>query len=310
MKTKAETLYSIRQVINLTGASEFLLRTWELRYQAITPNRTETGRRLYSQQDILKIRTLVELTNDENTQKHKIGEIAKLPLEELKKLVGTRETLAETTVDKRIAKLISLVDQFKWDDLEKEFHSQREKCEAGEFVHQYILKLIRETNNQVAMGRFTIAQEHILSALIKENLMILKSDLKKKIKNQNEKFIVASPEGDHHDIGLMLASTLISNAGKKGYYLGPNMPKQELAHTSIRLGATHLVIASTLSKAEGAVDDLLNYLHFLDHHLPKKIKFIIAGRNSAHLNTSLPNRKIYLVKDFNEFETIIRQKDK
>lgn len=305
MKSKGETHYNIRQVINLTGASEFLLRTWELRYRAITPKRTDTGRRIYTEKDILRIRALVELTKEENTQKRKISEIANLPLDELTALMGERENLATTVQHQPVNHLVELVDQYRWDDLERQFHLQRKKLSPGVFVKDYLLNLIRETNYQVALGRFTIAQEHILSALIKESLSILKAELKTKIHDNSHRYVISSPEGDHHDIGLIIASTLIANAGKKGYYLGPNMPKQELAHTCMRLNATHLVIASTLSKAEGAKDDLMNYLEFLDHHLPKKIEFLVAGRNSAHLSISLRNRNVHLVRDFQEFESLI-----
>jgi methanogenic corrinoid protein MtbC1 len=305
MKSKGETHYNIRQVINLTGASEFLLRTWELRYGAITPKRTDTGRRIYTEKDILRIRALVELTKEENIQKRKISEIANLPLDELTALMGERENLTTTAQHRPVNHLVELVDQYQWDELERQFHQQRKKLSPSEFIHDYLLNLIRETNYQVALGRFTIAQEHILSSLIKESLSILKSDLKTKIRNNSFRYVISSPEGDHHDIGLIIASTLIANAGKKGYYLGPNMPKQELAHTCMRLNATHIVIASTLSKAEGAKDDLLNYLEFLDHHLPKKIDFLIAGRNSAHLNLTLRQRNVYLIRDFHEFESLV-----
>ena len=94
MRKSAETQYSIRQVIALTGASEFLLRTWELRYGALNPKRTDTGRRLYDEKDVLKIRALLELTNEHSANRKKIRDIAALPYDELKKMLQKRAATA------------------------------------------------------------------------------------------------------------------------------------------------------------------------------------------------------------------------
>jgi len=303
MRSSTEHRYTIRQVIDLTGASEFLIRTWELRYHALNPKRTDTGRRVYSEKDVLKIRALLELTRESSPARKKISDIANLKYEQLQSMLQERTTLTVPSKDNKITRLIEWIDQYQWDDLEASFEKNRKKMKPGDFIHEFILALIRETNNQVMQGRFTIAQEHILSAMIKENLMLLKASLK--IKPHPQKFVIASPEGDHHDIGLMIASTLISISGKRGYYLGPNMPKSELCTTALRLNASHVVIASTLSKAEGAKDDFLSYLHFLDHHLPKKTVFILAGRNTAHLDANLIGRTVHFVRDFHKFERLL-----
>ncbi len=61
MKTNAP-LYPIREVSNLTGVNAITLRAWERRYGLIEPVRTEGGHRLYTLENIERIKAAVKLT--------------------------------------------------------------------------------------------------------------------------------------------------------------------------------------------------------------------------------------------------------
>ena len=52
--------YPIKVVSQMTGLSAFVIRAWEKRYSVVIPSRTETNRRLYSENDIEKLRLLNE----------------------------------------------------------------------------------------------------------------------------------------------------------------------------------------------------------------------------------------------------------
>lgn len=54
-------LYPIRTVSRLTGVPPVTLRAWERRYRLITPSRTEKGHRLYTEDDIQRVRQVLEL---------------------------------------------------------------------------------------------------------------------------------------------------------------------------------------------------------------------------------------------------------
>src|SRR5574343_85851 len=73
-------MYSIKAITSLTGLTAETLRAWERRYDCITPQRNETGRRSYSQADLEKLKLLVNLTQSG----HAISKIANLSCEELR----------------------------------------------------------------------------------------------------------------------------------------------------------------------------------------------------------------------------------
>jgi len=92
-----EHKHGIKTVASQTGLTQFIIRAWEKRYDVVTPLRTETNRRLYSDADILRL-TLLRLATEAG---HNIGRIAQLPSEELLELIGTGGTVAQLP---RIAK--------------------------------------------------------------------------------------------------------------------------------------------------------------------------------------------------------------
>jgi MerR family transcriptional regulator, light-induced transcriptional regulator len=70
--------YPIKVVSQMTGLSVHVIRAWEKRYNVVEPDRTETNRRLYSEEDIEKLKLL----NDALHLGHHIGGIANLSLPE------------------------------------------------------------------------------------------------------------------------------------------------------------------------------------------------------------------------------------
>jgi MerR family transcriptional regulator, light-induced transcriptional regulator len=61
MRTSAlpAILHPIQVVTRRTGVSADVLRVWEKRYAVVTPIRSASGRRLYSDADIERLRLLV-----------------------------------------------------------------------------------------------------------------------------------------------------------------------------------------------------------------------------------------------------------
>jgi len=72
--------YTISTVSTLTGVDQTTIRAWERRYGAITPVRTESGRRRYDDEAIVRLQLLKALV-DSNVS---IGSIANLPDEQLR----------------------------------------------------------------------------------------------------------------------------------------------------------------------------------------------------------------------------------
>jgi DNA-binding transcriptional MerR regulator len=75
----ATTQYRIGAVSRLTGISPDALRIWERRYGAVSPQRSPGGGRLYSAQDLARLRLMKQLVDAGDA----IGEVATLELDAL-----------------------------------------------------------------------------------------------------------------------------------------------------------------------------------------------------------------------------------
>lgn len=71
--------YQISAVARLTGLSVHTIRAWEKRYGVVSPERTDTDRRLYSREDIRRLTLLKTLVDHGQA----IGTIATLSIEQL-----------------------------------------------------------------------------------------------------------------------------------------------------------------------------------------------------------------------------------
>lgn len=75
--------YAIGTVSSLTGLDPHTIRAWERRHRAVVPGRSETGRRLYCDADVERLRLLRSATE----AGHAIGSVAHRPDEELRELL-------------------------------------------------------------------------------------------------------------------------------------------------------------------------------------------------------------------------------
>lgn len=309
-KNDRKHIYSIRQLIELTGLSEFTLRGWETRYQAFNPSRSETGRRLYSKDDIVKIRLLMRLLN----QGHRIGMVAHLDLKELELLAEKtipKEDAVQANIDskveiaRKIGEIISLASRFEWEKIQKALTKAQESFVDRIFVLEFLLGLVAEINDQIEMEKFSVAQEHIMTALMKKSLYARLISAEAKSHNSH-RFILAAPEGDFHDLALLIAEVLLSLRGIKSVNLGPHVPRRDLCETSLRYNATHVLLSSTFSGASGTGRDYLEYVNFVDRQLEKNVSLFLGGRNAV-TETLVLKRKFHIFKAFSEFDTLISQ---
>src|SRR5688500_19017776 len=75
--------YTMRAVTRQTGLTPDVIRAWEKRYRAVSPQRTPSGQRAYSQADVERLQLLRDLT----LAGHGIGRVANLSIESLRELL-------------------------------------------------------------------------------------------------------------------------------------------------------------------------------------------------------------------------------
>lgn len=297
-------VFSIRQMIELTGLSEFTIRGWENRYSAFSPRRSDTGRREYSKNDIERALLLRELLK----RGYKVSQIAKLKNQKLLQLLesATGEQSGQNEIENSslIRDALAFMSLQNWTELSsllKQVSSKNTK----ELILHFFLPLLSELATRSKRGQVSIAQEHIFSSLLKEKLYSALSGLgqQKKTTEQSEKnrFVLATPEGDFHEMGLLMAHVLLRSYGMTSLYLGPHTPAQDLAETALRFKATHLIIVSTVSKKQGARHELLTFVSAIQKKVGFNLKVILAG-GQVPLISQDQKTKLLNFSNFQDFD--------
>lgn len=294
-------------MIHLTGLSEFTIRGWENRYSVFRPQRGETGRREYSTADVERALLLRELIK----RGHKIGKVSALSNQKLKGLFEHPEEPVHAPVDhrkKNIAEIMELVSLQKWPELQEALRKIPTK-NVGRLLHDFLLPLMGALAADVEAGVVSVAQEHILSACLKEKIYVAVSEQESKKRTgkvpKGVQFILAAPEGDYHEIGLLLAHMLIRSSGFVSLYLGPNTPAQDLAETALRFGASHLLVVTTVSKKGGARQEPLSYISEVQKKMGAHLKILVAG-TQAPIIPHESDSSLFALKNFEELEGYLK----
>src|SRR5699024_12779869 len=99
MKRINNKLYYIKEVSELTGISEQLIRKWENRYQIVKPERLDNGYRIYTYEDIVTLKSLKNLRDQNYSLKDAVNIIAE-------KQVLNQKTTKEVTSSPYVADII------------------------------------------------------------------------------------------------------------------------------------------------------------------------------------------------------------
>ena len=235
-----EHKHGIKTVATQTGLTQFTIRAWEKRYDVVRPLRTETNRRLYSDEDISRL-TLLRLATETG---HSIGRIANRPTEELLELVGMAGTVAqpseiseevvsqETSVRFYITSCIAAVKQFQGQALESTLFAASVAFSQPVFLEKLIVPLMQEIGEQWKVGTLRIAHEHLATAVVRTLLgnICQRFDISAAMPN----LVIATPRGQHHEIGALIAGATAAAQGWQVTYLGPNLPAEEIVRCAVQ----------------------------------------------------------------------------
>lgn len=230
----AEHKYGIKTVAIQTGLTQFTIRAWEKRYDVVIPLRTETNRRLYSDADISRL-TLLRLATEAG---HSIGRIATLPVDELLEIIGTEGMISEvpaiakevvsqeTSLRFYIASCIAAVKQFEARALESTLFAASVAFSQPVFLEKLVAPLMQEIGEQWREGALRIAHEHLATAVVRTLLGNICQGFEASAAMPN--LVIATPRGQFHEIGALIAGTTAAAEGWQVTYLGPNLPAEEI----------------------------------------------------------------------------------
>ncbi len=230
-------VFTIGMVAKMTGLTAFTLRAWERRYNAFRPNRSDSGRRLYTSREVERLKALKLLTESG----HSIGEIAHLEMGKLNSLLLRSDRGFGSA--KAISLILSAVASCDLPRMSGYLRAAQLERDTRSLLIDVISPVLSEMGRRVASGDLDIYHEHAASALIRNLLLgILYSVEQLPSSPELKPIIFVTPEGDYHEFGILVSAILAALRGFKVYYLGPNLPVSSLVNALKNLNVGVVVV--------------------------------------------------------------------
>ncbi len=299
----SEGLFPIRAVARLTGISADNLRKWESRYNAVSPARTKGGR-LFSEDDLDRLKLLKRAVDNG----YSIGVIASLPNEDLAALQIKTDLALETRdgVDphsREIDSVIRLISNYEALDAARMLGKLASFLPPSEFIHTIVMPLMGRIGEEWEAGRMSIAQEHLASTMVRDVL----SNLVRLYHLQRSKtrLLFATPELEHHELGILAAAVLAAKGGLGIIYLGVNMPLKDLLK-AVEKTKPRAVVLGMINRP-GQINSNKLYLRSLRQDLPENIDLIAGGHFTKSMEREMSNLAIPIYSGLQGFESKVQQ---
>lgn len=292
--------YPIKVVSQMTGLSVHVIRAWEKRYSVVEPDRTDTNRRLYSEEDIEKLKLL----NDALHLGHHIGGIANLSLLELKKLIpkesnnlleiknGFAPVNSEILVEEILSDSMRAIRNYDSKKLESILLNASAKLTQPILIEELIIPLVYKVGDLWHSGEIRVANEHLASSVIRGFLYNLLDSYS--LNDSAPVMVTATPRGQEHELGALIAGVVAASSGWRVIYLGSNLPSEEIGAVVSHLNAKVVALSIVYPN-----DDLhlKHELKKFKHLLPDGVSIIVGGRAANGYLDVLDEISAIVVKD-------------
>lgn len=303
-KDSFQPRHPIQVVARRTGLSADVIRAWERRYRAVSPERTQIGRRLYSDHDIERLALLRRAIH----AGRRIGDVAQLPQAELARLVAadtaaaaqppstSTQATAGAATERYVDMCTRAVIEMHPDVLESALASAAVAFSQPVVLEAIVAPLLRYIGEQCRVGSLRSSQEHAASVVIRAFLSQLLGSTQ--ATTSAPVILVGSPLGQNHELGALMAAVAASSEGWKVIYLGPNLPADEIAYAASQTGARAVALSIVYPADDVRLPDELRRLRA---QMPEHVVIIVGGRGSRGYGHALEEVRAVRPHNLDEF---------
>ncbi len=284
----SEVRYPMKMVSQRTGLSAHVLRVWERRYEAVTPDRTGSNRRLYSEEEVRRLELMANLTRGG----HSIGQIAQQRTEVLEEMAQelpptaseSDQPISDTarSVDGYLEQAWNAVRNLDGAALERVLDQVTQEIGGSAMIEKVIVPLVVDIGERWDDGEISVAQERVASTVIQEVLWLAGRPHSETRGAPN--LVVATPAGQLHELG---ASLVVCTARRRGWqvtYLGASIPAEEIAHTANVKNSSAVALSIVYPSDDASLGEELIRLRRL---LPKDCDILAGGRAAGGYQPAL-----------------------
>jgi DNA-binding transcriptional MerR regulator len=267
-----EHFFSIKELESLSGIKAHTIRIWEKRYGLLEPTRTNTNIRQYSNNELRKLMNVATLVN----AGHKISKLAERTSEEINNLteISLQSSNPKGAVLVHIEVLVQAMLQMDEQLFDKTFSNCVLKYGLKDTFVSIIYPFLERIGIMWCSQKIVPANEHFITGLVKQKLFSAIDGQYVETSNNQHTWVLALPEGEYHEIGLLLAHFLLREAGEKSIYLGQNVPFNNIKPSVGTCSACH-ILTFLIKKSD--VNAVKTFLKNLESNFPDQRVLVATG---------------------------------
>lgn len=262
-------------VARRTGLGADVIRVWERRYGAVAPARDSAGRRLYSDGDIDRLLLLRRATEGGR----RIGDVARLGTSELERLVDEDRThgahvasppsgvqAPRDSAQHYLQACLAAIQAVAPADLESTLQRAAVALSTPVLLDQVLVPLLEEIGERCRVGGLRVSHEHAATAVLRTFLAQLIGAYR--AQEHAPVLVVATPVGQRHELGALMAALSAAAEGWKVIYLGPDLPAEEIAYAAVQTKAAAVALSIVFPPDDPRIaDELRRFRRALPHEM-------------------------------------------
>ena len=239
-------LLRIGELSRRSGVSPELLRAWERRYGLLRPTRSPGGLRLYSGDDLDRVREM---------QQHLAGGLAAA---EAAALAGQSEN-ASIVPSPRLpetarAELAAALDAFDEPRAQSTLDQLLSEATVESVLIDVVLPYLEELGERWERGEATVAQEHFSTSVLRGRLLGLARGWGRGV---GPLALLACLPDERHELGLMAFGLALRSHGWRVAYFGGDTPLQTIDEAADALEPRLIVLSAvTPDRVQAALPQL------------------------------------------------------
>jgi DNA-binding transcriptional MerR regulator/methylmalonyl-CoA mutase cobalamin-binding subunit len=296
--------HPISVVVRRTGLTQDILRAWEKRYQAIVPLRTPTGRRLYTEDQVAKLRLLKQLVDGGR----RISDVAELDLEVLRSLAAEDASEAvvgpappvRRSVTGYLTACTDAVERLDRHALEQALESAMVGLSRPRLRADVIVPLIHALGQRWQEGTWRVVHEHLASAVLRSFLWTMWR--RAEPGEGAASLVIATPAGQRHELGALLIAGVAADLGWRVIYLGADLPAEEIAAAVESSGSGVILLSLVYPVADPRVVEEVRRLRNL---VGREVLMVAGGRAAPGSADELATSGVKIVRDLEELGRLL-----
>lgn len=281
-RTTDRPTHSIRVVAERTGLTLDVIRVWERRYQAVVPERLESGRRLYSDAQVSRLVMLRRATE----QGLRIRDAARADEAELERFLAKHDAAnSATRVAERaqraaaadhLRSCIESVREMNPDKLDNALMRAQIVLPVNILLEAVLGPLMTWIGDEWSSGKLAVAHEKMASAALRS--FLTKHTQRESRKTGQQSLLVTTPAGQTHELGALMVAMACAAKGWRVEYPGPNVSAEDIVTLVRRTNPRLLALSIVYPESDPATADELRKIR---QGLGPNAIIVVGGRASS-----------------------------